>query len=66
MFSVVTHTNDIKITMDGIEIKVDNEFYLLDNQGKALKMGEKGLRVAKDSFGIENVGHTFVNFLQSI
>ena len=33
MFSVVTHTNDIKITMDGIEIKVDNEFYLLDNQG---------------------------------
>lgn len=40
--------------------------YLISNQNKAVEMGEKGLDVAKFSFGIENVGHTFVNFLQSI
>lgn len=40
--------------------------YLISNQNKAVEMGEKGLDVAKFSFGIENVGYTFVNFLQSI
>lgn len=40
--------------------------YLISNQNKAVEMGEKGLDVANFSFGIENIGHTFVNFLQSI
>lgn len=40
--------------------------YLISNQNKAVEMGEKGLDVAKLSFGIDNVGHKFVNFLQSI
>lgn len=40
--------------------------YLLDNQDKALEMGEKGLEVAKDSFGIDVVGDKFVRFLERI
>lgn len=40
--------------------------YLISNQNKAVEMGEKGLDVAKLSFGIDNVGYKFVNFLQSI
>ena len=40
--------------------------YLISNQNRAVEMGEKGLDVAKLSFGIDNVGHKFVNFLQSI
>ena len=56
MFSVVTHTNDIKITMDGIEIKVDNEFYLLDNQGleefRGVLYGEFNPKVLIEENGI--------------
>ncbi len=63
----LTHLeNAYLVSPENINEIADGIKYLLDNQGKALKMGEKGLRVAKDSFGIENVGHTFVNFLQSI
>lgn len=40
--------------------------YLLDNQDKAIEMGEKGLSVAKSSFGIDVIGSKFIDFLQKI
>lgn len=40
--------------------------YLISNQNKAVDMGEKGLDVARNTFGIEEIGCVFVTFLQNI
>ena len=63
----LTHLEDAYlVSPENIDEIADGIKYLLDNQVKALEMGENGLRVAKDFFGVDVIGAKFVAFLKRI
>lgn len=63
----LTHMeNAYLVEPESIDQIADGIEFLISHQSKALEIGENGLNVAINSFGIDSIGRKFVDFLNRI